>query len=288
MTVWVRLAKVKRTSTGAPPADPSELGTGLTWNHVDRRGCTAAETRIAKATQVGRWNKVQSLQRLLTRSYSGKLSSRQTSDGECKGKRTAGVDGTNLGNPDVQIHCHAQSLTHRGYRPLPLRRVFIPKSNGKERPLGIPTMHDRAMQALWQMALIPVAETTADLNSYGFRPKRSTADAIEQCFCALAKRDSAQWVLEGDIRGCFDNICHEWLLANIPMDKVILRKWLKAGFVDKGASVSDRSGNATRRDSFASAGQHDTGRTGTCGQRSSWADQECTTARESARHPLRG
>lgn len=101
-------------------------------------------------------------------------------------------------------------------------------------------MHDRAMQALWQMALIPVAETTADLNSYGFRPKRSTADAIEQCFCALAKRDSAQWVLEGDIRGCFDNICHEWLLANIPMDKVILRKWLKAGFVDKGLSFRQK------------------------------------------------
>ena len=91
-------------------------------------------------------------------------------------------------------------------------------------------------------SLIPVAETTADLNSYGFRPKRSTADAIEQCFCALAKRDSAQWVLEGDIRGCFDNICHEWLLANIPMDKVILRKWLKAGFVDKGAQFPTEAG----------------------------------------------
>ncbi|MCG1048824.1 reverse transcriptase domain-containing protein, partial [Mycetohabitans sp. B6] len=91
-----------------------------------------------------------------------------------------------------------------------------------------------AMQALWLTALLPIAETTADPNSYGFRPKRSTADAVEQCFKALAKRNSAQWVLEGDIRGCFDNFSHDWLLANIPMNKAVLRKWLQAGFVDKG------------------------------------------------------
>lgn len=89
-------------------------------------------------------------------------------------------------------------------------------------------MYDRAMQALWQMALIPSAETTADTNSYGFRPKRSAADAIEHCFAILAKRSSAPWVMEGDIKGCFDNIRHHWLLEHVPMDKVILRKWLQA------------------------------------------------------------
>jgi RNA-directed DNA polymerase len=94
------------------------------------------------------------------------------------------------------------------------------------RPLGIPTMKDRAMQALFLFALEPVAETTADRNSYGFRPERSTADAIAQCFTSLAKGKSPQWILESDIKGCYDNISHDWLLANIPTDRTILKKWL--------------------------------------------------------------
>ena len=94
-------------------------------------------------------------------------------------------------------------------------------------------MKDRAMQALHRLALDPIAETTADPNSYGFRSQRSTADAIEQCFNILAPKRSATWVLEGDIKSCFDHISHEWLLANIPTDKVILQKWLKAGFIEK-------------------------------------------------------
>ena len=88
-------------------------------------------------------------------------------------------------------------------------------------------MKDRAMQALYLLALEPVSETTADSNSYGFRKERSTGDAREQCFCVLAKKTSPEWIMEGDIKGCFDHISHEWLLNNIPMDKVMLRKWLK-------------------------------------------------------------
>ena len=93
-------------------------------------------------------------------------------------------------------------------------------------------MYCRAMQALYKLALDPIAETLADPNSYGFREYRSCADAIDQCFKALAKRDSAQWVLSVDIRACFDGISHEWLLANIPMDKHVLGQWLKAGYIE--------------------------------------------------------
>jgi RNA-directed DNA polymerase len=93
-------------------------------------------------------------------------------------------------------------------------------------------MFDRAMQALGKLALEPVAETRADPNSYGFRKHRGAADAIQQCFITLAKRYSPTWVLEGDIRACFDGISHDWLLANIPMDRQALRKWLKAGYVE--------------------------------------------------------
>jgi len=94
-------------------------------------------------------------------------------------------------------------------------------------------MKDRAMQALYLLALEPLAETTADVVSYGFRKKRCTQDTIEQCFTDLAKEKSPQWVLEGDIKGCFDHISHQWLIQNIPMDKRMLGKWLKCGFVFK-------------------------------------------------------
>jgi len=94
-------------------------------------------------------------------------------------------------------------------------------------------MRDRARQALHLLPLDPVAETLADPNSYGFRKERSTADAIAQCFNTLAKKGSPQWVLEGDIKGCFDGISHKWLIAHMPMDKGILHKWLKAGYVEQ-------------------------------------------------------
>lgn len=90
------------------------------------------------------------------------------------------------------------------------------------------------MQALYLLALDPVSETQADQHSYGFRPYRSTADAIGQCFNVLAKKASAPWILEGDIKACFDRISHGWLTAHIPMDKRILGKWLDAGYIEKG------------------------------------------------------
>jgi RNA-directed DNA polymerase len=205
------------------------------WSDIDWAKCTRnvrrLQIRIVKATQVGRWNKVKALQRILTSSFSGKaLAVKRVTENE--GGRTAGVDGQIWSTPEAKSRA-VQNLKGRGYQPLPLRRVYIPKSITKVRPLGIPTMRDRAMQAVHLSALEPISETKADWNSYGFRPERATQDAIAQCFILLARKASAVWVFEGDIRGCFDNINHEWLIDNIPMDKKILRKWLKAGYVHK-------------------------------------------------------
>ena len=206
---------------------------GVTWHGINwaaaQRQVRRLQTRIVKATQGGRHNKVKALQWLLTHSFSGKaLAVKRVTENE--GKNTPGVDSVTWKTPVAKTNAIA-SLKRRGYSPLPLRRVFILKKNGKTRPLGIPAMKCRAMQALHLLALEPIAETTADLNSYAFRPERSTADAGEQCFNALAKKTSAEWVLEADIQSCFDKISHDWMIANVPTDRVILKRWLKAGFV---------------------------------------------------------
>lgn len=191
------------------------------------------QVRIAQATEHKKWNKVKALQRILTTSFYAKmLAVRRVSNN--RGARTAGIDGLKL-NTFARKLTVLLSLKRKGYKAQPLRRITIPKKNGKLRPLGIPTMKDRCMQALFKLALEPVAETMADLNSYGFRPHRSCRDAISQCFKCLSHDNSAEWILEGDIKACFDEIDHEWLLSNIPLDKLILKQWLKCGFM-KGRS----------------------------------------------------
>ena len=202
----------------------------LCWSSIEEN-VYRLQMRIAKAVRNKQYGKVKSLQWLLAHSASAKLLAvkRVTT---AKGSKTPGIDGVIWSTPEEK-YTAARSLKVRGYRAQPLRRIYIPKKNGKQRPLSIPTMHDRAMQALYLLALDPISETTADLNSYGFRPKRSTHDAIQQCYITLAGRHSAQWVLEGDIKACFDEINHEWLKSNVMMDKRVLIQWLQAGYIDK-------------------------------------------------------
>lgn len=187
------------------------------------------QMRIAKAVREKRYGKVKALQWLLTHSYSAKLLAvkRVTSN---SGSRTPGVDGV-LWRTPLQKMKAVESLKRRGYKPQPLKRIYISKKSGGKRPLSIPTLQCRAMQALHLLALEPVAEMRADKNAYGFRSKRSVADAIGQCFNALAQKTASQWVLEGDIRSCFDSLCGSWLQENIPMDTVLLTKWITAGYI---------------------------------------------------------
>jgi RNA-directed DNA polymerase len=203
----------------------------VNWRQV-HRNVRRLQVRIVKATQEGRWGKVKALQHLLTRSFSGRaLAVRRVTENQ--GKRTPGVDGIVWDTAKKKIEA-VLTLRQRRYQTRPLRRIYIPKNNGKgRRPLSIPCMRDRAMQALYLLALDPIAETTADPNSYGFRQGRSPADAVERIHHVLTRKNAAQWILKCDIKSCFDKISHPWLLDHIPMETTILKKWLKAGFIDR-------------------------------------------------------
>ncbi|MCZ7397647.1 MAG: group II intron reverse transcriptase/maturase [Candidatus Methanoperedens sp.] len=204
------------------------------WNNIDwkkiEKHVNRLQVRITKAVKEGKWYLVKRLQYLLTHSYYARLLATRKPT-QNTGKRTAGVDGETWSSSEAKMKA-ALSLTDKKYAAKPLKRVFIEKpGKKKKRPLGIPTMYDRAMQSLFALALEPIAEATGDRTSFGFRKFRSTHDACEQVFVCTCRENSPDWVLEGDIKGCFDNISHQWLIDNILMDKSILKQFLKAGYV---------------------------------------------------------
>lgn len=234
-----RNGKLKTEQLTGASFDEAVCWVLIDWKSAERQ-VRRLQVRIAKAVKANRWGKVKTLQHLLTNSFYARLLAvkRVTSN---KGKNTPGVDGVLWQDAGAKWRA-VHSLRRRGYKPQPLRRIYIPKKNGKKRPLSIPTMMDRAQQALYKLSLAPVAETLADGNSYGFREGRSCADAVQAGFNALSKPNSATWILEADIKGCFDNISIQWILENIPMDRVVLKKWLTAGYVEDGITFPSRKG----------------------------------------------
>ena len=215
--------------TGLTNNQLSNYWKSINWSAVNET-INNLQSRLARAAKNCNWFKVRKLIRLLTRSYHAKLLAIKTVT-ENKGGKTSGIDGILWTSAAVKTKA-ALSLTDKGYKAKSLKRVYIPKKNGKMRPLSIPTLHDRAIQTLSALAMSPIEASVGDLTSFGFRKYRSTKDAYAYMHICLSRKNSAEYVLEGDIKSCFDMISHDWLLKNIPMKKSILAQFLKAGYFE--------------------------------------------------------
>lgn len=224
------------------PANGPELTrwADINWSSVDA-SVRRMQGRIYRAAANQQHRKVKDLQKLLVRTLSAKLKAIRQVTQENHGKHTPGIDGVICGTPEDRLNM-VKDLGLKDYRPKPVRRVYIPKANGKQRPLGIPTIKDRAMQALIKLAMEPEWESRFEANSYGFRPGRSCQDAIEAIHTTLSQGGSSEWILDADISGCFDNIDHDALLKRTLAFKQTLRRWLKAGPVELGKFSSSDAG----------------------------------------------
>lgn len=203
------------------------------------------QRRIAKSIENKDFKKAKQLAKLLTRSTAAKLIAVKTVTSN-KGRNTSGVDKELWDTPEKKIKA-ITSLKPEGYKASPLKRVMIPKKKkGEFRPLGIPTMKDRAMQAIYSLALDPWIETISDNHSYGFRKDRCVMDAVQQLsrclYSKVINKIGNRWVLEADIKGCYDNISHEWLRKNYPLDKSPLNQWLKSGYLFQNAFYETEKG----------------------------------------------
>src|SRR3954463_13505989 len=220
-------------------AEPTDGREPMEWSSIDWTATEAVvrrlQHRIFRAAQADDGAQVKNLQKLLIRSRSAKLLAIRQVTQRNAGRNTPGIDGVVCQTPQDRVALLESGLDLKGYKPQPVRRVYIPKaSGGGTRGLGIPTVKDRVMQAVVKLALEPEWETRFEANSYGFRPGRCTMDAIEAIFIALGNKRSSQWILDADISGCFDNIAHGPLLAKLPTFTRTIEGWLKAGSIELG------------------------------------------------------
>lgn len=210
------------------------------WNAVDWRQANRhvrnLRQRIFRASEQGDHRKVLSLQKLMLRSHSNALLAVRRVTQVNKGKDTPGVDRVVVKTPKARGELVDTVMSHQPWKARPARRVYIPKASGKLRPLGIPVVTDRAMQAVVANALEPEWEARFEGCSYGFRPGRSCHDAIEKIFGLARPNKRKHWVVDADVKGAFDNIGHEALLDAIGTfpAKGLVRQWLKAGYVEHG------------------------------------------------------
>lgn len=200
--------------------------------------------RIFKATSEGNWRKVRSLQKLMLRSYSNMVLSVRKATQNNKGSKTPGVDKVLVKTPQARGKMVDDLIKNQSWKPKPVKRIYIPKSNGKQRPLGIPTIKDRCLQAIVKNALEPCWEAQFEGISYGFRPGRCTHDAIGKIYLSVRPNGKKKWVVDADIKGCFDNINHDKLtetIGNFPGRKLI-KLWLKAGYVQNNVFHKQETG----------------------------------------------
>lgn len=218
------------------------------WNSIDwnqaNRVVRNLRQRIFKATQTGDYIKVRQLQKLMLRNYSNTLVSVRRVTQVNAGKYTYGVDKVIVKTPEARSILVDEIQQFQPWKTQPARRVYIPKSNGKQRPLGIPTVLDRVHQARVKNALEPEWEAKFEGISYGFRPGRGCHDAIMAIYGFSRPNKKKKWVVDADIKGAFDNIDHEFLLnaiGNFPARQLI-KKWLKSGYVDKNVFHDTEAG----------------------------------------------
>src|SRR5229473_3985273 len=218
------------------------------WNAINWRKANRTvrnlRRRIFRATQESDQKQVRSLQKLMLKSYSNRLVSVWRVTQTNAGKNTPGVDKLVIKTPAARGRMVDDLAHYSLWKAKPARRVYIPKANNKLRPLGIPVVVDRCLQAMLKNALEPAWEARFEGSSYGFRPGRSCHDAIEKIYGLARPNKTKKWVLDADIRGAFDTISHESLLETIgPVPgKELIKQWLKAGYVEHGAFHATEQG----------------------------------------------